>query len=170
MLGQLGQHDTRETTLNKRAWLGFFVLAEVGIAALALTDIGRVMGQGMMGPGGMRQGGMGRGMGGGSGYGPNSGGELKNPVPSTSTSIAKGKASFQAQCVACHGPEGLGNGPAAAGLNPPPANLKTLAGTRPDGVWYFTITNGRGVMPAFQASLSETERWNVVNFLRSLAR
>ncbi len=160
--------------MSNRAWIGMFVLAGGVIAALAFTDIGRVIWQGTTGPGGMRQGGMGpeagRGTGGGPGYGPNSGSELKNPVSSTSASIAKGKALFRAQCVACHGPEGLGNGPVAAGLKVPPADLKVPAGTIPDGVRYLAITNGRGVMPPFQASLSETERWDMVNFLQSLGR
>lgn len=38
-----------------------------------------------------------------------------------------GKAAFMSQCAACHGDGGAGNGPAAAGLTPPPANLTTIA-------------------------------------------
>lgn len=164
--------------MSKRTWIGLLVLAGVGLAALALPGSGPASGQSMMGPGGMGQGGMGQGgmgggmgpgMGGGAGAGPNAGSELKNPVPSTSESIARGKAVFQAQCAACHGPEGLGNGPAAGSLNPRPANLRALAGGRPDGNLFFTITNGRGVMPTFKDSLTETQRWDVVNFVKSLA-
>jgi len=36
---------------------------------------------------------------------------------------AKGKEIFQANCAACHGPEGKGDGAAAAALDPKPRNL-----------------------------------------------
>ena len=37
----------------------------------------------------------------------------------------KGKQLFQINCASCHGPEGLGNGPRAQGMTPPPRNYHT---------------------------------------------
>jgi mono/diheme cytochrome c family protein len=41
----------------------------------------------------------------------------------TKGDAAKGKVSFENTCVACHGPQGKGDGPAAAALDPKPKNL-----------------------------------------------
>lgn len=38
-----------------------------------------------------------------------------------------GAREFAENCASCHGATGQGNGPLAAGLNPPPANLTTLS-------------------------------------------
>ncbi|HKI98818.1 MAG TPA: cytochrome c [bacterium] len=167
--------------------IGLVAAVLLGALAVGLFGFGQAMGQGMMGWGmhrgsgmggyGMGPGMMGRGMGWGQGYGPgngsgsgpNAGDALRNPVPRTAASIAAGQAQFQTQCVACHGAEGLGNGPAAAGLFPHPANLQALAGTRTDGNLFTTLTYGRGAMPPFGGALSEQQRWEVVNFLQSLA-
>ena len=43
------------------------------------------------------------------------------------TPVDSGPAMFQAYCAACHGVRGEGNGPAAAALKNPPANLRLLA-------------------------------------------
>jgi mono/diheme cytochrome c family protein len=34
--------------------------------------------------------------------------------------LAKGQNTYKLNCVPCHGPLGKGDGPSAAGLNPPP--------------------------------------------------
>lgn len=53
-------------------------------------------------------------------------------APVQPTSPASGAEMFKAYCAACHGPDGKGNGPAAAQLKQPPADLTTLA-KRHDG-------------------------------------
>ena len=45
----------------------------------------------------------------------------------SATSPASGKEMFLQYCASCHGKEGKGDGPAAAALKTPPANLATLA-------------------------------------------
>lgn len=149
--------------------LAFALLA--GLAALAAA-------QGMMGQGmgrGMGQG-MGRGMGQGMGRGMSEG-MMQSPVEPTEASLAQGRELFATYCAACHGESGRGDGPAAEGMEPPPANLRALAGTRPDQ-YFFTIISGsrqhmmrpapdvQSQMPDFSESLSETERWHLVNHIQ----
>ncbi|MGH9466940.1 MAG: c-type cytochrome [Terriglobales bacterium] len=84
--------------------------------------------------------------------------------------LAEGKQVFAANCVPCHGAEGYGNGPRAAGLNPPPRNYhsgKFRYGTSVLTL-YHTVTNGSPgtAMPSFIA-LSPEERMAVVHFVRT---
>ncbi|HEY6946476.1 MAG TPA: cytochrome c [Candidatus Acidoferrum sp.] len=48
-------------------------------------------------------------------------------VPIKQTSPASGKEMYTEYCAACHGPDGKGDGPAAAALKTPAADLTTLA-------------------------------------------
>ncbi len=49
------------------------------------------------------------------------------------TSPASGKEMYTAYCAACHGPDAKGDGPAAASLKTPAADLTTLAKRSDDG-------------------------------------
>ncbi|NJN44205.1 MAG: c-type cytochrome [Anaerolineae bacterium] len=98
-----------------------------------------------------------------------------NPVPPNRESIAAGQAIYREQCLACHGPTGRGDGPVGLTLNPPPADLyqHTQPGVHPDGRLYDWITNGfsgNSQMPVFKDILTEDDRWNVVNYIRTFAR
>jgi mono/diheme cytochrome c family protein len=96
--------------------------------------------------------------------------DLRNPVPDTVTSVTTGQALYQANCARCHGVDGRGGGPDAATTQVRPANL--LSGhldAHTDGDIYYWITNGLpGGMPAWASSLSDNDRWNLVNYLRSI--
>jgi mono/diheme cytochrome c family protein len=94
----------------------------------------------------------------------------ENPATPTPESIDNGRALFQTHCSACHGPEGRGDGPAAAGLNPRPADLKQSARMLRDGVVAGVIADGRGAMPAFKATLTPSQIWDLTNVVKSLAR
>jgi copper transport protein len=96
-----------------------------------------------------------------------------NPVAPNSESIAAGQALFSASCAACHGVEGKGDGPVGLTLNPRPADLRqhAIPGIHTDAQLFEWITNGfpGSRMPAFKNTLSDTDRWNLVNFIRTLA-
>jgi mono/diheme cytochrome c family protein len=98
---------------------------------------------------------------------------LVNPVPPDQASVASGQALYLAHCVPCHGARGKGDGPIGLTLSPRPADLTihTIPGVHPDGQLYDWITNGYpgSVMPAWKDRLSDTLRWNLVNYLRTLA-
>jgi mono/diheme cytochrome c family protein len=91
-----------------------------------------------------------------------------NPVPRDQASIARGKNLFTTYCSVCHGPEGRGDAPAAAGLNPKPPNLVKMAGHHPDGDIAWKIENGKGAMPAWKGKLEEKEIWDLTNFIKAL--
>lgn len=42
--------------------------------------------------------------------------------------VAKGKEVYEANCASCHGPNGAGDGPAGAALNPKPRNFALADG------------------------------------------
>ncbi len=93
-----------------------------------------------------------------------------NPIPLTAESIDEGQEVFLNNCAACHGQDGEGDGPTAASLNPPPANLtEPHVAVHTDGDLHWWITNGiKPSMPGFGEALTEEEIWNVINYVRSL--
>ncbi len=97
-----------------------------------------------------------------------------NPLPSTRANVAAGRQLYEKNCAACHGAHGLGDGPAAKALNPPPASLAGI-GRMPmtsDAYLYWTIAEGGApvgsAMPPFKAALGKDEIWKIVLFLRAL--
>ena len=94
----------------------------------------------------------------------------KNPVPATPESIRKGANLYAVYCTPCHGPSGKGNGLVAAKFVPPTdLSNPDLQKGRTDGYWQSYLSVGGAVMPSYGESLSADERWDVVNFLRTLA-
>lgn len=88
--------------------------------------------------------------------------------------IANGAALYRdSGCGACHGPSGQGDGPVAAELNPPPPNLTgrhANAHTAGDLFWWLSHgVKPTSAMPGFSQSLSDEERWDLINYLRALA-
>jgi len=92
---------------------------------------------------------------------------LKNPVKG----FGNAKKSVETNCASCHGAGGKGDGPAAGALPPPkPANWTAdNVQKQTDGEIFWKISNGRGAMPPWK-HLPEKERWELVNFIRSLKK
>jgi putative copper export protein len=98
---------------------------------------------------------------------------LTNPIPATQEVLAQGQNVFQQHCTVCHGHHGRGDGPAAAGLNPAPADLTAAhVDDHTDGDLFWWLTHGIAgtAMPPWQEQLSEPERWMLVHYIRSLRR
>ena len=97
--------------------------------------------------------------------------QKKNPVNINESSFAAGQKIYLKRCVACHGQKGNGDGPDAADLGIHPAKLSD-PGVREqtDGELFWKITIGKKPMPNYGTRLSPTDRWNVINYLRTLAR
>jgi mono/diheme cytochrome c family protein len=94
-----------------------------------------------------------------------------NPLPSNPQTILAGQELYQVNCITCHGPSGKGDGPAAAGLNPRPADFSQHMppGKHTDGQIYLWIKDGypNSAMPAFGQRFSEEQLWQLVTFLRT---
>ncbi len=84
---------------------------------------------------------------------------------------ADGKMLYTINCASCHGPDGTGNGPRAAGLNPPPRNYKTDTfkfGTDVFNLHNTVVQGSPGTsMPSF-ALLPEKDIWAMVHYVRTL--
>src|SRR2546423_3847499 len=95
----------------------------------------------------------------------------KNPVAVSESSLAAGQKIYLKRCVACHGKTGNGDGPNAADLGIHPAKLSDPAiRTQTDGELFWKIMVGKKPIPSYATRLSPIDRWNVINYLRSLAR
>lgn len=96
---------------------------------------------------------------------------IKNPIAENkkSSSAKNGAKIFKIRCVVCHGDLGKGDGPGGKALNPKPANLVSAAvQSQTDGEIFWKITNGKGAMIKWDGILKENERWDMVNYIRTL--
>ena len=95
----------------------------------------------------------------------------KNPVSVNDSSIALGQKIYLQRCAECHGKTGKGDGPDAADLGIHPAKLSDAAVQgQTDGALFWKVTVGKKPMPSYRTRLSPADRWNVINYLRTLAR
>jgi mono/diheme cytochrome c family protein len=95
----------------------------------------------------------------------------KNPIAQTQDSIAAGQKIYSKTCVMCHGKSGDADGPAVIELNIHPARLSNpQLDTESDGSLFWKITTGKKPMPAYGKRLSETDRWHLVNYIRTLPK
>jgi len=93
-----------------------------------------------------------------------------NPVTPDQTSIQRGKILFNINCAVCHGTDGKGNGSLASHLKNKPFDLTSFPiHSFSDGGIFFVISNGvPGKMSALNENLTVRERWDVVNYVRTL--
>jgi cytochrome c oxidase cbb3-type subunit 3 len=99
--------------------------------------------------------------------------KITNPVAATPDSIAAGQPIYQRNCAPCHGRSGEGG---------PGNDLIPAAPSLVDDQWDHGSTDGEifdntknGIAPDFNMvpwkdKLKDEEIWNVVNYLRSIAK
>jgi mono/diheme cytochrome c family protein len=90
------------------------------------------------------------------------------PPARTPELVAKGKASFERNCVACHGEKGEGDGPAAEALDPKPRNLAAVR-LGPKATFNVLSTGKKGTAMIAFTHLPEEERWALAYFVDELA-
>ena len=94
--------------------------------------------------------------------------------------IARGKDIYGTRCSVCHGEQGDGKGPAAAGLPlKPPSFLDTrMVNEMAGNYWFWRVSEGGlvepfksmgSVMPAWKTELSPDDRWAVIAYTHTLS-
>ena len=97
--------------------------------------------------------------------------QKKNPVAATESALAAGQKIYLKTCALCHGKSGDADGPAVIELNIHPAKLSDpKLATESDGSLFWKITTGKKPMPAFGKRFSETDRWHLVHYIRTLPK
>ncbi len=95
--------------------------------------------------------------------------KMKNPVKSDDGSIKEGKDLWAQHCKSCHGAKGKGDGSKAAKIE-----ISCNDFSKPefkkvtDGELYWKTTEGRKPMPSYKEKLSDSERWKVINYMRTM--
>lgn len=96
---------------------------------------------------------------------------IKNPLKGNAESVIAGKKIYTQLCVTCHGDKGKGDGIAAPGLAKPPADHSSaFIQSQKDGALFWIITVGNNPMPSYKTTLTATQRWQVINYIRTLAK
>ena len=99
---------------------------------------------------------------------------LTNPVAADEASLERGAQQYAALCATCHGDGGMGDGPAGAALNPAPSAVAHTSQMMGDDYLYWRISEGGAMDPfnssmiAWKSSISEEQRWDLVNYMRAL--
>lgn len=95
---------------------------------------------------------------------------LRNPVPVSTASVEAGKALFNASCASCHGEDGKARTAIAGKLPVRPTDLSNyLMESMRDGEIYWVVNHGIDThMPAFEQKFDETQRWQIVLYVREL--
>jgi mono/diheme cytochrome c family protein len=95
-----------------------------------------------------------------------------NPVKPTAASLAGGKKTYGTDCAMCHGKTGAGDGDLAGDMKltlkdyRDPEALKGMS----DGEIFMVIEKGKGQMSGEEGRMKPTQIWDVVNYVKSLAK
>lgn len=95
----------------------------------------------------------------------------KNPIKYTTLSVERGAKLYRTQCAMCHGEKGDGKGEMVEEMKITPTDFtkpETLK-DRSDGALYAIIGAGSEVMPSQGTRMTDTHKWNLINYLRSLS-
>jgi mono/diheme cytochrome c family protein len=96
----------------------------------------------------------------------------ENPVKPTEESLTRGKKQYGYDCAMCHGKNGDGNGDVAVDMKlamndeTDPSVLKD----RTDGELFYIIQKGKDQMPPEGARVKDEAIWDMVNYVRALAK
>jgi high-affinity iron transporter len=100
------------------------------------------------------------------------GSEAALALPTKPLNLAEGGRLYATSCASCHGPRGMGDGPAGLALTPrPPAigSPATMGAVAPSMMFRKISVGVTGTaMTAFAPALSDEQRWNIVAYLGSL--
>lgn len=97
--------------------------------------------------------------------------KLKNPAIPTPEGLAAAKEIYLDGCAQCHGGNGKGDGPEAPMYDVQPSDLTDahMMSEMTDGEIFWKISEGRKPMPSFKKKLTDEQRWQLVNYIRTFA-
>lgn len=90
------------------------------------------------------------------------------PIETTSQSLEAGKKVYNTVCIVCHGADAKGGGSLTDAYPAAPDITTSDYSGRGDGFFYYRIVFGAALMPGYGHSITEEERWPVVQYLRTL--
>ena len=97
-------------------------------------------------------------------------------IPASADSSARGRMLFNSRgCQACHGEDGRGGATLKDAKGYPVVARDLTApwtfrgGSEPEQIW-LRLTTGVGVMPSFAGNTTDNERWDLANYVLSIAR
>ena len=100
------------------------------------------------------------------------GSEAELELPKAPLDVAAGRRLYQQYCSSCHGPQGMGDGPAAASLDPKPPAIGSATGMSSvtPAMMFRKISVGVSgtAMQSFASLLPPEQRWDIVVYLESL--
>ena len=93
---------------------------------------------------------------------------LTNPLGAEAADA--GAEVFRTNCAMCHGPQGLGDGPAGQSLEPRPGNLAQIQAKAGDDYLFWRIHDGKPgtSMVAWKGILTDEQIWQAISFIRTL--
>ncbi len=94
----------------------------------------------------------------------------ENPVKATPESVAAGKKIYGYDCALCHGDTGNGKGDASKEMKVPDLTDPAALKDRTDGELFYRIKTGHGDMPPEGNRVKTEQMWDMVNYVRSLAK
>lgn len=93
---------------------------------------------------------------------------INNPLPPmNSADSLEASRLFNINCAVCHGAKAENNGPVAAKIG----GVKSIVAAAPgfsDGRIFYVMTYGQGNMGSYASQLSRTQRWRIVQYIRTL--
>ena len=94
----------------------------------------------------------------------------KIKMPAT-TDAKAGKDLWDQHCKKCHGATGKGDGAMSKKLEIAVGDFTSgELSKKTDGGLFWKIAEGRKPMPSYKAKLSDSERWNLVAYMRTFKK
>lgn len=103
---------------------------------------------------------------------PDSARTVQNPYPAAADTLKDGSEIYAKRCKECHGVNGDGTGEKADQLSAMPSDFTDTheMSRATDGELFWKITHGRRPMPAFKDKLTDKQRWELVDYIRTFAK
>ena len=102
---------------------------------------------------------------------PNEANSVKNPLAGNTEILKYAKVIYTSYCTPCHGSNGRGDGIAAGSLPKKPADhTSEYVQKQSDGALYWMVTTGKSPMPSYKTVLTNNQRWELINYIRTLAK